>query len=131
MNTRQQGDIGVAAAIDYFVRKMNIVSIPFTEASDYDLIVDDGEKLQKVQVKTSIFRPRGEGTPFQVALSTKGGNRSGYQKVKHFTERNVDLLFILTGSDKKYLIPVNEINNISTINVGGKKEIYKKYLVGI
>ena len=130
MNPRKQGDVGVSAAIDYFTRNDYIVSFPMTEAADYDLIVDDGKHLYKVQVKTSTFRPRGEGTPFAVSLATKGGNRSG-QTVRFFTEKKVDFLFILTESNKKYLIPTDKIDNKGQINVGGKKEAYKEFLVGI
>ncbi len=48
-NSKKQGDIGLGAAIAYFTFKGFTVSIPLTDSQDYDLVVDDGHKLSRIQ----------------------------------------------------------------------------------
>lgn len=53
METQRKGDIGVTQAIAKFTALGYNVSIPITESAPYDLIVEKGGKLKKVQVKYS------------------------------------------------------------------------------
>jgi hypothetical protein len=52
-NSRLQGNVGLANAIAWFANNGYRPAIPLTDSQDYDLIVDDGEKLYKVQVRTT------------------------------------------------------------------------------
>ena len=52
-NTKKQGNWGLGQAIAYFTAKGLSVSIPLTDSQTYDLIVDDGTSLKRVQVKSS------------------------------------------------------------------------------
>lgn len=52
------------------------ISIPVTDSQDYDLIVDTGTKLLKVQVKTTA--QVSEHGIYIVSLRTCGGNKSGH-----------------------------------------------------
>ena len=49
--TQRKGDIATAPAIATFTALGFDVSIPLTESAAYDLIVDDGATLQRVQCK--------------------------------------------------------------------------------
>ena len=71
-NPRLQGLIGVAAAIDWFTRAGYLVSIPLNDSQPYDLVVDDGMRLLRFQVKTTTAR--GRYGNFTLALQTAGGN---------------------------------------------------------
>lgn len=121
-NSKKQGDTGMGYAIAYFSKLGWTVSIPITDSQDYDLVVDDGGNLLRVQVKTSKFRtPHGI---YQVSLKTCGGNRSG-QTIKKFDENSSDLLFILLENGDMYLIPREDIKGSTSINLGVSMSKYK------
>lgn len=71
-NTKMQGNIGLGTAIAYFTRNHYTISVPLNDSQDYDLIVDDGVKLYKVQIKTT--RVRTKRNRYQVNLRVCGGN---------------------------------------------------------
>lgn len=128
LSSSRQGDIGVASAIEYFVRKGLIVSIPFAEEADYDLIVDDGVNLYKIQVKTSRFK-RNKSYQVNIGNYTYIANKPSEGKTKYFSERDVDYLFVLLGNGFKYLIPKDKVESDKKICLGYKK--YKEYRVDV
>lgn len=46
-NTKQQGNIGLGVAIQYFTENMYLVSLPLNDSQDYDLIVEDRDGTLK------------------------------------------------------------------------------------
>lgn len=56
MNDKARGEISEAKAIAALLEKGYSVSTPFGNNQRYDVIVDDGNKLSKVQVKTGRLR---------------------------------------------------------------------------
>lgn len=116
-NPRKQGDIGVGAAIAWFMGHGYDVCVPLSESQPYDLVVDDGERLQRVQVKTTTAKsPYGR---YHVELRTLGGNQS-YHTVKHFDSSRIDLLFVLTDEGDRYVIPAESLTTRSGINLGSR-----------
>lgn len=112
---KAQGNIGEAAAILHYTKKGCIVSKPLFENTPYDLVVDSGEGLKRVQVKTSRnLKPSGK---YEVNLRVFGGNRSGTGKVKHISKDEVDILFALLGDDRIEEVDVADIDGRSTINL--------------
>ena len=107
-NSKMQGNAGVGSAINYFTQEGYTVSIPLTDSQDYDLLIDDNGSIKKVQVKTSIHSRRAPG--FVVGLRTNGGNRSGSGKMKTPDEMDYDILFVLTGDNRRFVIPDDEID---------------------
>ena len=73
------------------------VSIPLTESAAYDLVVDDGQLLTRVQCKFS-GSPRRE-----VDLRRIHSNSAGYV-VKRTRAGSYDRLYILDGGDAEYLV---------------------------
>ncbi|CAN5289228.1 hypothetical protein BH20ACT13_BH20ACT13_22110 [soil metagenome] len=73
------------------------VSIPLTESAAYDLIVDDGRQLVRVQCKFASDRRR------QVDLRRIHSNSGGYV-VKRTPEGSYDWLYVLDGGDSEYLM---------------------------
>lgn len=125
INSKKQGDVGMCYAIAYFSKLGYTVNIPITDSQDYDLVIDTGTKLLKVQVKTTKFRSK-YGI-YQVSLKTCGGNKS-CQTIKNFNINNSNLLFILTNSGEMYLIPKENIHSNTCINLNSSMEEYRVYL---
>jgi hypothetical protein len=103
-NPRRQGDIGVGAAIKWFLENGYQPFVPIGEFPDYDLAVDMGDQLHKVQVRTTYHI--GKTGKYIVNLRVLGGNRSGTGKVKHFDSNKVDYLLVVTDGGEKYLSQV-------------------------
>jgi hypothetical protein len=122
-NSKHQGNVGLGAAIAWFEENDFRISIPLTDSQDYDLIVDDGNRLYKVQVRTTYHLAYEK--IYQVHLKVNGGNRSGVGKVKRLVETDVDLLFVLTETGEQFLIPCSEITARNHINLGDGYQKYK------
>jgi hypothetical protein len=122
-NPRKQGEIGLVTAIQWFEANGYLVSIPLADNQPYDLVVDDGERLLKVQVKTTTQRsPYGN---FSVQLFTGGGNQSFHTR-KVFDNTASDLLFVLTDDYEIYVIPSKEVIPRYSLSLCAKYEQYKK-----
>lgn len=122
-----QGNVGLGCAIAYFLSKGYTVSNPLTENQKYDLIVENGDNLSRVQIKTSGFIPKGNPN-FEVRLST-GGGFSKKRKIYKFDKTKVEYLFVLLSNGHLYLIPSKDIHNKHSLTINPKK--YKKYRVFI
>lgn len=122
INTKKQGDIGLGIAIGWFSEKGYTVSIPLTDSQDYDLVVDINNVLNRVQVKTTNYKRKGN---FCVSLTVKGGNRSATGRIKKLDKDLVDLFWILTNERTVYLIPTKDIKTSSSITLASKYDKYK------
>jgi PD-(D/E)XK endonuclease len=70
MSFRSQGALGIGRAIAHYSAKGYAVFVPVADVSRYDLIIDTGDRLLRVEVKTTT-QLNGE-----VSLRTMGGNTS-------------------------------------------------------
>jgi PD-(D/E)XK endonuclease len=95
--TQRKGDIATAQAIARFTAMGYDVAIPLTESAAYDLVVDDGEILARVQCKYVGDRRR------QVDLRRIHSNSNGYV-VKRTSPGAYDWLFVLDGGGTEYLL---------------------------
>ncbi len=93
--TQHKGDIAVSQAIARFTKMGYDVALPFTESAAYDLIVDTGEGLKRVQVRYSGVR--------EVALRRIHSNSKGYV-VKKTKANAYDWLYIFKNTGEEYLI---------------------------
>jgi hypothetical protein len=116
MTLKDQGNLGEATAILYYAQRGYRVSKPLFENCPYDLIVDDGASLKRVQVKTSrCTKPNGR---YQVNLRTLGGNRSGSGKVKKLSASNVDVIFVLIEDGRTFEIDAKTVDGQGVVVVG-------------
>ena len=123
INSKKQGDIGMCYAMAYYAKLGWTVSVPVTDSQDYDLVVDNGTRLFKVQVKTTkSISPSGN---YVVNRRTMGGNLSGAGKYKDFSENSSDLLFALTDSGDCYSIPKSEISAVNAVALGERYLPYR------
>ncbi|QXV84384.1 hypothetical protein bas34_0081 [Escherichia phage SelmaRatti] len=122
MNTNKKGNIGLGSAIAHFTSKGLIVSLPLNDSQDYDLIVDMGGTLNKVQVKyTSQKAP--SGSYILAMRSTSGTSRVAY---KTLNETNIDLVFVYTDQ-YQLLIPIKKLTNKNQTTL--TKELVQEFRV--
>ena len=117
-----QGCVGLGHAIAHFVSTGNTVSLPLIDNQDYDLIVDESSVLKKVQVKTS--KTKAKSGFYEVQLKAVRSNRTE-NVIKNFDGNTVDYLFILLADSSKYLIPSNEVDNVSTMTMNKSRDKFK------
>ena len=122
----KQGNIGLAYAIAYYSKLGYTISIPLPDTQDYDIIVDNGECLLKVQVKTTTYKS--EYNNYVANLRVHGGNRSGSGKTKTFDQNQCDLVFIMTEDFTFYSIPRKVIKATNGITLGDK---WKQFIVSL
>ncbi len=124
ISPREQGDIGELSAIGWLVDQGARVFLPLGHSPDVDLVADFGDRLARVQVKTStVFR----NNSFEVTLATRGGNRSWSGVVKHFCATRCDFLFVHVNDGRRWFIPAIAVGGGSGILLGGPK--YQQYEV--
>jgi len=117
---KDQGNVGEAAAILYFVQAGYKISKPLFENIPYDLIVDKDGVLCRVQVKSSSSKNKYGN--YQIELRTKGGNKSWGGVVKLVDATGCDLLFVYCADSTKFIIPVGVFDGQGRLSLG------KKYL---
>lgn len=122
INRRQQGDLGEASAIEWLTRQGATVFTPLGHSPAIDLVADFGERVLRIQVKTTTHRRRGVYTAM---LATNGGNQSWTRQTKHFDRGRCDALFVLVGDGRRWFIPAGEVDGTRGINLGGAK--YAEY----
>jgi Holliday junction resolvase-like predicted endonuclease len=123
INRRQQGDLGEASAIEWLTRHGAAVWTPLGHSPDADLIAEMDGRLLRVQVKTSTLRSR---TPnghvrWDVSLRTNGGNQSWSGIAKTFDPSRFDLLFVLTGGGRRWVIPADAIESRHALKLAGPR----------
>lgn len=103
LTTQQKGittEIFVAA---YLLSLGYNVSQPFCQDSKYDLILDTGEKLLRLQVKTARMKSD-TSIVFNCRSTTKNSQTN---KSRYYNEDEIDY-FATYWNNQVYLIPVNE-----------------------
>lgn len=119
-----QGNIGLGRAIAYFTSIGAPVLLPINDTQKYDIAIDSGDYLERVQVKTcSNRKPSGS---FEVLLKNCGGS-SGVSKNRYFDSESCDLLFILLSDETMLLVPTHEIDAKSTWTITEERKV--KYQV--
>lgn len=118
---KEKGNTGLGIAIAYYTANGYIVSVPLNDTQYYDLIVDKNNKIFKVQVKATSCKTK-YGI-YQVALKSCGGTKG--KTYKTIVKTNIDEIFIVTDNIDIYIIPIEKINNYSTLNLCEKYINYK------
>jgi hypothetical protein len=121
-NPREQGAIGLGAAISWFLSQGYHVSVPVAEIQRYDLVVGDDDGLKRVEVKTTTHKKRGK---YVVVIRTCGGNQSWNGIVKKFDPDEVELLFVLTDDGSQYVIPTEHVQARTMLTLGPQVERFR------
>ena len=118
---KEKGNTSLGVAIAYYSANGYTVSIPLNDTQDYDLLIDKDNNIKSVQVKYTTCKTKYGN--YQVALKSCGGTKG--KTYKTIIETNIDELFILTEDTKIYILPIEVINNKSTLNICKKYEEYR------
>lgn len=103
-----RGTVSELLVASYFVSKGYIVSKPINDFNEYDLIVDNGEKIQRVQVKTIYWDTNKSRNLCSCVTSHIRGNENRYNK--KYTRGSFDVLCAVhKESSSIYVIPFNLI----------------------
>ncbi len=101
-NTKAIGDRSEAAVLSALVRTGYAVSIPFGENHRYDLLIDDGSRILRVQVKTG----RLHGEVISYSCQSTHWHRGGSAR-PYFGQ--VDIIAVFCPQNGKvYLLPEKE-----------------------
>lgn len=100
--------------------RTDTVSVPLNDTQDYDLVVDMGGDLKKVQVKAT--NSKHSANSYSLLLKTVSGTtRKVYKTV---VDTDIDYLFCLCGDGTMFLIPKEEIKNRNTLCLSTSKSKY-------
>ena len=126
-NTRRQGDAGVGLAIAWFTSRGWTVSIPLTDSQAYDLVADDGHRLQRVWVRTTTCVGSSPGRYYLLNLRTISGlgRGLGMGTVKRFDAGAVDVLFVACADGSLFLIPAPAVAATCQLQLGPKWERFR------
>jgi hypothetical protein len=100
-----------AIASGWFLRRGYSVSYP-AEPCPYDLVVDCGQKLHRVQVKTATLRSRG-GRVWVCSLQRK----SAFVRREPYDPESIDFFFLIDGDSCMYLVPVAEVAGQAVVHL--------------
>jgi hypothetical protein len=125
MLTKQKGDTALGNAIAHFLSQGYEVCLPIGDKRDYDMVIEKGGQLARVQVKYGgLYRNR---TSCYVALRVMGGNQSFFY-AKKYQHNAFEYLFVYTAKGESYVLPWNDdIIGKSVISIEAPK--YSPYKV--
>lgn len=123
--TQMKGDKAELTAIYYYGQKGCLVSKPLQHSPYYDILVDDGKRVYKVEVKYTSYK-RVDCNSFSVDLRTR--KASGKRElIKTVNSKKTDLVFILDADDNIYEFKTKTICGMVNLNLNNKrKEFIKK-----
>jgi hypothetical protein len=110
MSTKQVGDGSEAVVLAELVDRGYSVSVPFGDNDPYDLLVDTGTDLYRVQVKTGWL----EGGRIRFKTGSKT-TRNGEPTVEDYTDEEVDVFAVRCEElGTLYWVPFSEVGSKST-----------------
>lgn len=123
MNSKLKGNIALGQCIRFATENGFVISLPLTDAQDYDCIIDTGELL-KVQVKYTSTKS--DSGYYIVDTRVRGHiNAQGEYYVKENVSP-VDYYFVTTEDNINYFIPYSVIEGKQSFTLNDN---YKEYMV--
>jgi hypothetical protein len=103
---KQKGDLAELAVAHDLVRRGFRVAFPYGEDCNYDLIVDRGDRLDRVQVKHT----RSNGEVVIVRCRSHSLTNGKVRVVKHYTAEIIEWIAVYdVTTDRCYYIPASEL----------------------
>jgi hypothetical protein len=123
LHTVAQGKLGMVYAIKALAETGFSISIPLIDDQPYDLVADDGDRLYRVQVKSTQYK--GGGPNYVVQIKHVHHNRSE-NIIRRFDNTKVDLMVCVTSEANVFIIPADVITSKNVLTLNSK---YAKYEV--
>ncbi len=102
-HTTEKGNLSESRVLTAYIKAGFIVSLPFGGGAPYDLIVDTGNRLLKVQVKTGRLR---KGCILFPTMRFSGHRGTG----KSYSEGEIDLFAVYCPDNEKiYTFPPGDL----------------------
>lgn len=124
MTSKEKGNISLGRAIHYFTQKGYTVLLPLNDAQDYDLAVDNGERLFTIQIK---YTTQKASSGFYVAKLYVCGhtdaNGKSYKKIPNYNK--IDYYWFSNDINENWLIPTKDIEHLGTVTLNNTKDKYK------
>ena len=124
MKPKEKGDVAVAHAIHYFMTNGYEVCMPLGDKRPYDMIVELGGAVSKVQVKYAGYYQGDK--KYKAALRSMGGNQS-FHTAKKYRDDDFDLLFVYVENGRTFLIPWGKLAIRNSLAIEASK--YARYEV--
>jgi len=102
-DTKSIGDVSEACVLAALVKAGYSVLLPFGENHRYDLVIDDGDRFRRVQVKTGRLR----GGVVAYSCSSSHTHRGGVSARPYFGQADVIAVYC-PQNGKVYMVPENE-----------------------
>jgi hypothetical protein len=118
LTPREQGDFGELQAACWLASQGAYVAIPFGNNRHWDLMAELGDRILRVQVKTSRCANKAR---WAVTLATRGGNQSWNGLTKYLDPTRFDYLFVLVGDGRRWFIPADRVEGGRGLTLGGAK----------
>lgn len=116
MNNKQKGSIAEAVFTAECLKRGWIISKPYGDNCRYDAILDRGNGLERIQVKSSTFST--ERGAIQAATRRIYNNQTKGQICNTYTKKDIDAFVIYSPElDKLYFVPIEEQENKKYINI--------------
>ena len=119
-NPKHQGSIGEARAVYEYTKMGMVVSKPIMDC-DYDLLVDDGNTIKRVQVKTTTQKRNNHPI---CNLRVMGGNQS-FTTTKNRSQNDWDILFVMSNDGSCWSIPSNEFRTETSLTLTEKFDSFR------
>jgi hypothetical protein len=103
---KQKGDLAELAVAHDLLRRGYRIAIPYGEDHDYDLVVDRGRKLERLQVKYT----RSDGKVVQVRCRSHSLTNGKVKATKLYTAETIDWIAVYDATtDRCYYLPAAEL----------------------
>lgn len=121
MTSKDKGNVALGRCIKFATSHNMTVCIPLNDAQDYDLVIDSGHHLLKIQVKYTSSR---NSNKYTVDTRVRGHKN---MKGEYYIKDNVsppDYYFITTSAGQDYLIPYKAVKGKNTFTLNDSLRDY-------
>lgn len=103
MNTKAKGNVSVGAVMSRLMKAGRTVLLPIGDNERYDLVIEEGGKFTRIQVKTGHFH---KGA---IRVNVCSTNLENGKWIKHGYQGQIDCFGIYCPElDKVYIVPVTK-----------------------
>lgn len=124
MTSKDKGNIALGRCIQYFTSIGCTVLLPLNDAQDYDIAIDNGNTIDRIQVKYTS--QKGDSGYYHCKLYTCGHKDSdgkSYEKPTSYDK--IDYFWFTNELKEDWLIPIGELLDMRTITLNKSREKFK------